>query len=206
MSTGTIARRSTNDSQDGREIEGVAIVFNRESETLYEDEEMEIREIIAPESVTRSLLDGSTILLTLYHNNERILGRSIKGSGSLTYEIREDGVHFRCSMPNTPDGDTAIELVSRSDITGCSFAFRANYGDRNCVERTEEQRDGKRIITYKVKRMAGIYDFTLTPLPAYPDTEVGRQLRDLLKEEPPVAPEDNSADLARLRKLMESHF
>ena len=151
MSQGTITRSSA-EGTDSRQIEGTAIVFSRESELLYSDDQLEIREVIAPEAVTRELLDSSTILLTLYHNNERILGRSVRGSGSMSYEIRDDGVHFRCSMPNTPDGDTALELVDRADITGCSFAFRTNYGDTDFVTRSEEKQGKKHLSAFLAKK------------------------------------------------------
>ena len=161
---GNVRVREKGGEESSRIIEGVAIVFNSQSEPLYEDDELEIREVIAPEAVTRELLDASTILMTLYHDNRRLLARSLRGSGSLTYEIRDDGVHFSFEAPDTEDGRVALEAIRRGDITGCSFAFTVNYGDRSEVERQSETRDGKEYVVYTVKR-------TLTPLPAYPQTE-----------------------------------
>ena len=168
---GNVRVRETGGEESSRIIEGVAIVFNSQSEPLYEDDELEIREVIAPEAVTRELLDASTILMTLYHDNRRLLARSLRGSGSLTYEIRDDGVHFSFEAPDTEDGRVALEAIRRGDITGCSFAFTVNYGDRSEVERQSETRDGKEYVVYTVKQMRSVHDFTLTPLPAYPQTE-----------------------------------
>lgn len=150
---GNVRVRETGGEESSRIIEGVAIVFNSQSEPLYEDDELEIREVIAPEAVTRELLDASTILMTLYHDNRRLLARSLRGSGSLTYEIRDDGVHFSFEAPDTEDGRVALEAIRRGDITGCSFAFTVNYGDRTEVERQSETRDGKEYVVYTVKRM-----------------------------------------------------
>lgn len=159
-------------------IEGVAIVFNTPSVPLYEDGDTVIREVIAPDAVPVSLLDSSDILLTLYHDNNRLLARSCNGEGSLKYTRSEDGVHFSFTPADTPDGQTALEHVKRGDINGCSFAFTIDPDDSGAVEREVKTVNGKREITYTVKRILGIYDFTLTPRPAYQDTSVGAKLRD----------------------------
>ncbi len=159
-------------------IEGVAIVFNRPSVPLYEDAETVIREVIAPEAVPQSLLDSSDILLTLYHDNDRLLARSLNGKGSLAYEVRDDGVYFSFEPADTPDGRTALEHVRRGDINGCSFAFGVDTSDPAAEERTVRTVNGKREITYTVRSIAFIRDFTLTPRPVYRDTQVGEQKRD----------------------------
>lgn len=174
---GTIELRERQEERP--EITGMAIVFGRESEPLYADDTLEIREVIAPEAVTRELLDGSTILMTLYHDNGRLLARSLRGEGSLKYEVTGEGVRFRFIPPDTEDGRVAEEAIRRGDITGCSFAFSVDYSDRACVERSSETRDGREYVLYTVKRMNAIHDFTLTPIPAYPDTECASALRDM---------------------------
>lgn len=163
-----------------RTIEGTAIVFGQESEPLYDDDTLQIREVIAPEAVTRELLDSSTILMTLYHDNGRLLARSRKGEGTLSYDVDESGVHFSFDAPDTEDGRVALEAIRRGDITGCSFAFTVDYGDEEAVERTSEKRNGKEFVLYTVRRMLGIHDFTLTPIPAYPQTETS-EIRDITR-------------------------
>lgn len=76
-----IRAREENGAEESRTIEGTAIVFNRESLPLYEDDELCVREVIAPEAVTRDLLDSGTILMTLYHDGGRLLARSLQGKG-----------------------------------------------------------------------------------------------------------------------------
>lgn len=155
-----------------RTITGYAILFGTPSEPLWSDGESEAREVIAPGAVTRELLDASDIKMTLFHDNQLILARSNRGAGTLSYSIDEKGVSFEFDAPRTADGDKALELVRRGDISGCSFAFSTYYYDEGFVAREVEVRDGRSFITYRVDHITGIYDFTLTTDPAYAETSV----------------------------------
>lgn len=115
---------------ESRVITGYAILFNTPSDPLWSDEESEAREVIAPEAITKELLDGCDIKLTMFHDRHLILGRSRQGSGTLSYTVDEKGVMFECEMPKTVDGDKALELVRRGDLAGCSFMFTTRYYDQ----------------------------------------------------------------------------
>lgn len=190
--------RESGDGEQSRTITGYAILFDTPSAPLYEDEDEEVREVIAPEAVTRDLLDRSDIKMTMFHDMQLLLARSKDGQGTLTYDIDERGVSFSFDAPNTVDGDKALELVRRGIISGCSFMFTTYYRDKKCVERTVEKSEGKNRVTCRVKTILGIYDFTLTPDPAYPATSC--EARDLagilvgdLKAEPETeAPKDTA--------------
>jgi HK97 family phage prohead protease len=157
--------------EESRTIEGYAIVFNEESAPLYEDEREVIREVIAPDAITKALLDSSDILMTLFHDREQLLARSKAGEGTLKYSIDERGVKFEFDAPHTADGDKAYELVNLRVIDGCSFAFRTKYWDDDYVSCKSETRDGKIQTVYTVNRIDSLHDFTLTTCPAYPATE-----------------------------------
>lgn len=163
-----------------RIITGYAILFNTLSAPLWSDDEEEAREVIAPEAVTRALLDGCDIKMTMFHDRQLILARSKNGEGTLKYNVDERGVAFSFEAPNTTDGDKALELVRRGDISGCSFAFRTHYYDRAYVERSVERKNGKTMLTYTVRSIIGIYDFTLASDPAYPDTSCEAEQRELV--------------------------
>lgn len=198
--------RQTDDGGESRTIEGMAIVFGKPSVPMYEDDELVIREEISPKAVTKELLDSSDILATLYHNNERILARSLNGSGTLSYEVTDAGVNFRFEPPETEDGKTALNLVKRGDITGCSFAFGVDLGDKEAQTRTVKTENGKRVVTYTVNKIAWIRDITLTPRPAYRDTKVATRLRDL---ESGDDSKENAADwlteVERIRSISEKY-
>lgn len=169
------------DGEQSRTITGYAILFNTPSAPLWDDDEEEVREVIAPEAVTRALLDTCDIKMTMFHDRQLILARSKAGAGTLSYTVDEKGVAFSFEAPNTTDGDKALELVRRGDISGCSFMFRACYWDRNKVEVNTETRDGKAYTVYTVREIEGIYDFTLAADPAYPDTTCEAEARELVK-------------------------
>lgn len=197
--------------QDGKppRLTGYAIVFGTASLPLYSDADETIREVIAPEAVTRELLDRSDIVMTMFHNDSLILARSAAGKGTLSYSIDEHGVKFDFEPPQTEDGKKAVELVKRGDIAGCSFAFSTDYSDCQSVERSTTSEGGKRITTYTVRKITGLYDFTLTPHPAYPATSVeareaaqlGRSLKQQqAKKVEPVQSEETRRKIEELQK------
>ena len=119
----TIVRRSVNTTSqlfireegkgESRVIAGYAILFNSPSEPLWQDEDSEAREVIAPEAITADFLNRQDIKMTMFHDRQLILARSKNGEGSLSYKVDEKGVSFEFEAPRTVDGDKALELVRR---------------------------------------------------------------------------------------------
>lgn len=196
-------REAAEGEAESRTITGYAILFNTESAPLWQDEDSEAREVIAPEAITKELLDNCDIKFTMYHNRQIILARSNKGAGTLTYSVDDKGVAFEFEAPKTAHGDEALELVRRGDLTGCSFMFSTRYYDDACVERTAKVVNGVTMITYRVKAITGVYDFTLAADPAYPDTSVeARELAaELRKVEEPQEPKRNEKMQEQLREM-----
>lgn len=146
-------------------------------------------------------MDSCDIKFTMYHDRQMILGRSNKGTGTLEYFVDEKGVGFNLELPKSPNGDEALELVRRGDISGCSFAFTTRYWDSDFVERSVKVVNGSSQITYTVKAVTGIYDFTLAADPAYPDTSVeAREFTDGLREGISPIAEEPKADVEKVRK------
>lgn len=145
---------------DSRKIEGRSIVFNSLSQDFGG-----WKEKISPDAISDEIINASDILFLLNHSDSRgILGRKRKGSGSLSTEIREDGVYFSFEAPQTSLGDELLEYLRRGDITQCSFAFTVDDDD------WKEQEDGTYIRT--IKKFHKIYDMSAVYTPAYTDTEV----------------------------------
>ena len=192
--------REIDGQEESRTITGYAILFDVPSAPLYEDEEEVIREVIAPEAVSLELLDKSDIKMTMFHDRQLLLAQSNKGSGTLSYGIDDKGVYFEFEAPDTADGDKAIELVKRGDIAGCSFAFSTRYYDRAFVEESVVHGD-KVEVTYRVKVITGIYDFTLAADPAYPDTSVeAREIVDALHQRQQREKEKFEKQIAEMRR------
>ena len=168
---------------DDRIVEGYAVVFNSRSNELWDFGDGTFVEVIERDAITPELVASSDVKALLYHNRERVLGRSNKGEGSLTLELDDHGLKYRFMAPRTADGDTAVELVKRGDISGSSFAFTVATGG----SRMEEQADGTVLRT--ITKISGLYDITLTPDPAYSDTSVAvREMQASQEPEPTAEP------------------
>lgn len=174
-------------------IEGYAVRFGERSRCQYRDTEVEVYEVIDPGAITRELLDGCDIRLTVFHDDLRILGRSRRGEGTLTYEVDEQGVRYRCELPDTADGRMVYELVRRGDLAGSSFKFEVFYADATAVETiTEQADDGHTIAEVHIKRIERVLDFTVAANPVYPTTTA--EVRDAIEgggsSEDPENPEN----------------
>lgn len=159
-------REALEGGTESRTIEGYAIVFGVESRILsdYWDN---YREIIEPGAITEERLKEMDIKMTMYHNREKILARSVNGEGTLKMRVDEVGVHYEFEAPNTVDGDTALELVKRGDLCGSSFMF---WTDEKSGVSYEKRSDG--MMLRRVKQIGMIYDMTIAADPAYEQTTV----------------------------------
>lgn len=171
--------REEGEESNGRIIEGYAIKFGVRSQ-LLNDWYDRYYEVLEPGCLTRETLDGQDFVLSLYHDPHRVLGRSNKGQGTLSYDVDEVGVKFWCEMPNTADGNEALELVKRGDLDGCSFIYSTD--EKNCVDLEKvTDENGIEVALRRVNEIKTIYDFTLTWRPAYKQTECSARERELLE-------------------------
>lgn len=159
-------REAAEGGGESRTIEGYAIVFGVESRILadYWDN---YREIIEPGAITEERLKEMDIKMTMYHNREKILARSTNGEGTLKLSVDEVGVKYSFEAPSTVDGDTALELVKRGDLSGSSFMF---WTDEKSGVSYEKRSDG--MMLRRVKTIGIIYDMTIAADPAYEQTTV----------------------------------
>lgn len=156
--------RETTEGAEGRTIEGYAIVFGVESVILADYWE-NYREIIEPGAITQERLKDMDIKMTMYHNREKLLARSNKGEGTLKLTVDEVGVHYEFDAPNTEDGNTALELVKRGDLSGSSFMYWTDEKSGVSYEKTQEG-----LLLRRVKTIGQIYDMTIAADPAYTET------------------------------------
>lgn len=200
--------REATDGGESRIIEGYALKFGVRSRLLCDWWDYYF-EVLEPGSVTREMLDGCDIKLTMFHDRQLILARSNKGVGTLNYEVDEIGVKFWAEMPKTVDGDKALELVQRGDLAGCSFIYSTDERDsENAVSYEllpEKTEGGDDILLRHVKRVDAVYDFTIAADPAYEQTSVTRrevEAAGVVFEKPtPEAPKQ-PIDLAKKREAI----
>ena len=192
------------ESEDGesRVLEGYALKFGVRSVLLgYYYPQYEILE---KGCVSEEMLREQRIYFTMFHNRQIILGRWDKGSGTLKVSVDDIGLKVECEMPHTPDGDTALELVRRGDLSEMSFIYSTDEDDsENCVsiEKTEEKTDwGATIYLRHVKKILAMYDVTIAGNPAYEETEIQaredmmRKMEEAAAEPKPTGKEDASVE------------
>jgi HK97 family phage prohead protease len=137
------------------QFSGYAIVFNKLSLNLGG-----FRERIAAEALDRTFRENVDVRALLDHNPAQILGRL--SADTLRLKPDKYGLRVEIDAPNTSYARDALESVSRRDISGMSFGFRA-FDD----EWTDEDEMPIRTVTDMVVREVSIVTF-----PAYTDTDV----------------------------------
>lgn len=200
-------REVSEGSDNRRIIEGYSIVFGVESRMLVDYWE-DYREIIEPGAITKEDLDQMDIKMTIWHNRERLLARANKGVGSLKLSVDDTGVKYEFEAPDTPDGNTALELVKRGDLSGSSFIF---WSDEKSSVRYTKDEDG--ILLRHVNRLDAIYEMTIASDPAYTQTNVtAREIEQAgIRIKPDEKPdmEDikrREAEIYRVREISKKRF
>lgn len=182
--------------EDGRTIEGYAVVFN----SLSED--MGFREIISPNAITEETIKNSDIIATFNHSTDIVLARSKNGEGTLQLEINETGLKFSFEAPNTTAGNDLLESIKRGDVSGCSFAFSIDYDD----EEAETWIDNGDYYLRTINKIERLYDVSIVVHPAYEATSVNQRSIDKVEEmkkeaEQRAEAEEQAAEKARVDAL-----
>jgi len=158
--------REAADGGESRTIEGYAIVFGVRS-VLLADWYDRYYEVIEPGAIDEERLREMDIKMTMFHDREILLARSNKGQGTLRLSVDEIGVKYEFEAPRTCDGDNALELVRRGDLTGSSFTF---WSDERSSVRYELLDDD--VLLRHVDRIDRVYEMTIAADPAYTETTV----------------------------------
>lgn len=142
-------------------LQGYAAVFDRASEDLGG-----FVEFVRPGAFKRSLQSNRLDPLALVHHLPHlVLGR--RSAGTLRLSEDSKGLEFEIDMPDTTTARDLAVSVERGDIKGASFGFTvAPQGDRWQVQGDRVTRD---LLDVE------LHEITITPSPAYPDTEVARR-------------------------------
>ncbi len=154
------------DEQDTHQIEGTAIVYNEPSQ------DMGFVEYIMPGALEG--VDLGQLLLLYSHDYQNVLA-SIP-SGSLAITDDDNGLHFTAELPNTTLGNDVAELIATNRVSGMSFGFKiADGGD------TWSQ-GGDSITIHTVTQIESMSEISITPIPAYQETQVSTQVQRSLEE------------------------
>lgn len=178
---GNIRREKSDEGKESRTITGTAIVFGQRSTPLWIEDGEAAYEVIDENAVTEDTINSSDILLTMFHDREKLLGRCRNGKGTMTCSLDKSGVSFACELADTAIGNEALSAVDRGDISGCSFIGWVAKDDYEKVVTDEKDEYGNTVVEYHVKNILSLQDFTITPSPAYEttSTEIKRELKGL---------------------------
>lgn len=140
-------------SQGENKVEGIACVFNREADLYWFDEE------ISPRAFDNA--DMSDVVLNFNHDNNLLLAGT--RNGSLSLEVREDGLFQSATIVDTTQGRDVLKLVESGLISKMSFCFEIAPDGEEWTTRNGREH---RLIT-AIER---VYDVSLVTFPAYSDT------------------------------------
>lgn len=145
-------------------VEGYALRFN----TLSNDLGGFVEEI-SPEALKDA--DLSDVRCYFDHDTSKVLGRTT--SETLELKVDDEGLYFRCQLPNTSYAKDVYESIRRGDINQCSFGFILDE-DGDTFEKRE---DG--LFKRTLNKIKSLWDVSIVSVPAYNDTQVAPALRSI---------------------------
>ena len=105
--------------------------------------------------------DLSDVRLLYNHDLNKVpLARTPK---TMQLEINPAGLNMSATLPDTPDARSVYEAVKRGDLSGMSFAFTVPEGGDSY---------DPLINTRTISKIAKVYECSVVPFPAYPQTSV----------------------------------
>lgn len=153
--------------EDGLEISGYALVFNKPSVMLGGSNGFV--EIIDREALRN--VDLSDTHLYYQHNPDDILANS--KSGTMRLNVTNEGLHFRANLADTTLGKDVYTLLKRGDLTGMSFGFIAKKDAWDMTTSPE---------TRKILEIERLFEISIVSRPAYNDSVVSVRSSEFLNE------------------------
>lgn len=146
-------------------VEGYALRFNTLSNDLGG-----FVETISPEALKEA--DLSDVRCLIDHDSSKVLGRTL--SETLELEVDDEGLYFRCQLPDTTYANNLYTSIKRKDINQCSFGFILSEDDGDSFEKRE---DG--LFKRTIRKIKSLFDVSIVTYPAYNDTDVAPALRSI---------------------------
>jgi len=159
--TRTLSACEMRADSESRVIDGYAVRFNEWSRDLGG-----FIEIIRSGAISQELIDNSDIVMNINHDNDKMVARYTKGKGTLSLELRNEGLYFTFLAPPTQLGDELLYNVKSGNLSECSFAFTLDSENTNSERWYREDNVLKREI-YEIN---GLYDCSIVVHAAYPTT------------------------------------
>jgi len=167
---------------DALVLEGYAAVFNTET-TIGR-----FREQMAPGCFDDVMADDVRLLI-----NHDGLPLARTANGTLQMETDDHGLKFRAELPDTQDARDLHKLVTRGDVSQCSFAFY--MGDQ-----TVDRSDGE-LPLHTVTRVKSLLDLSVVTYPAYNSASVVARSEDSPKKEIDTPPKGGNLHTSKHGKM-----
>lgn len=165
-------RKAEISSASGRTVSGYAVRFESESVN------MGFVEIIHRGAITDETIKSSDVFALLNHNENTVLARCNRGTGSLSLKVDNDGVFYEFEAPNTANGEELLEHIKRGEISQSSFAFTVSTEDG--AEKWTKRSDG--IIVREIFKIERLYDISPVYQPAYTETTCSKRAQEKFSE------------------------
>ena len=148
--------------EESYKVRGYATTYN-EPYTLYSDEDIEIREQVAPTAFDNA--DMSDVIMQ-YNHEGRVFARN--RNNTLSLESDEHGLLIDADLGGTEIGRQLYEEIQGGYTDRMSFGFTVDS------EEVEEQREkGKRTVYLRtITRIGKLYDVSAVSIPANDGTEI----------------------------------
>lgn len=145
-------------------VEGYSLRFDKLSNDLGG-----FYEVISPEALKET--DLSDVRCLIDHDSSKVLGRTTSETLELT--VDDEGLYFRCQLPNTSYAKDLYENIRLGNINQCSFGFVLDE-DGDSFEKRD---DG--LFKRTLRKIKSLFDVSIVTYPAYDDTSVEPALRSI---------------------------
>lgn len=167
----SLGRLNRDIAEGSRRIEGQAIIYDSWSRDLGG-----FIEKINRGAVSEELLANSDVIANVNHDNDQMLARYVNGEGTLSLELREDGLYFSFDAPETERGNEILWNVSHGNYFECSFACMLNKSD------VKRYREGDSYVQ-EITNISRLMDVSIVTHAAYPETSVSARSEEEAKAE-----------------------
>jgi HK97 family phage prohead protease len=158
------------ESSDNKYLDFYASVFNHKSKPIVENGKKFV-EVVERSAFNNT--DTSNVVATLFHDKNKIIGRS--RANTLTLTIDEKGLKASVLLGDTTLHRDTIEQVERGDLDECSFIATVDDWD-------EKYEDG--VLVRYIKSIKTLKDVSIVSEGAYSDTNIKIITRDYSKGVP----------------------
>lgn len=138
-------------------LEGRAVVFD-EATILFTWNGVDYKEIIR-----KGAFDATdyTNCFFKYNHSDQVMPMARFKNGSLTFEIRSDGLYFRATLVDTQSARDLYKLVQEGIIDKMSFSFTIQEESYDVIEHT-----------WTVLKIDRLFDVAAVNIPAYDSTSL----------------------------------